>query len=125
MDIARFREQLLGGAVQDVVSEIRVRQGEAKLPRKLALHAATEPPRPARGDAIRIWLRDEWSCSWTEAESEARRRGMEDPVLHMHLPKRNADQLQTHIVEAEAARQVLDQRGVPDSSEGREARARA
>ena len=120
VDIARLREQLLGGAVQDVVSEIRVRQGEAKLPRKLALHAATEPEAGA-GDAIRIWLRDEWSCSWTEAESEARRRGMEDPVLHVHLPRRNADQLQTHIVEAEAARQVLDQRGVPDSSEGREA----
>ena len=119
VDIARLREQLLGAAVQEVVSGIRVRQGEAKLPRKLT-QLATEPEAET-GDAIQIWRRDEWSCSWTEAEGEARRRGMEDPVLHVHLPKRNADQLQAHLVEAEAARQVLDERGVPDSVEGREA----
>ena len=120
VDIARLREQLLGGAVQEVVSGIRLRHGEAKLPRKLALHATTEPD-AGEGDAVRIWLRDEWSCSWADAQGEARRRGMEDPVLHVHLPKRSADQLRNHIVEFEAARRVLDERGVPDSMEGREA----
>ena len=120
VDIARLREQLLGGAVQEVVSGIRLRHGEAKLPRKLALHATTEPD-AGEGDAVRIWLRDEWSCSWADAQGEARRRGMEDPVLHVHLPKQSADQLRTHIVEFEAARRVLDERGVPDSMEGQEA----
>ena len=120
VDIARLREQLLGAAVQDVVSGIRVRHGEAKLPRKPTLHAGIEPD-SGTGDAVRIWLRDEWSCSWAEASGKARRRGTEDPVLHVHLPKRNADELRAHIVEAEAARRVLDERGVPDSMEGQEA----
>ncbi len=121
VDIARLREQLLGGAVQEVVSGIRVRHGESKLSRRPALRTAIEPD-AGDGDAVRIWLRDEWSCSWAEALGEAQRRGMEDPLLHVHLPKRSADQLRTHIVEAEAARRVLDERGVPDSMEGREAR---
>ena len=120
VDIARHREQVLHGTVQEIVSRLRPVQGEAKLRRKRALHTSSDPD-TGDGDAIRIWLRDEWSCSWKDVESEARRRGMEDPVLHVYLPKRSADELRSHIVDTEAARHVLDQRGVPDSPEGREA----
>ena len=120
VDIARHREQLLYGTVQDVVSRLRPVHGEAKLRRKPALHTNTEPDK-AEGDAVRIWVRDEWSCSWRDVEGEARKRGMEDPILHVYLPKRSADDLRRHIVDAEAARDVIDRRGVPDSAEGREA----
>lgn len=120
MDIARHREQALHGAVQRIVSRLRPVQGEATLRRKPALHTNSDPD-SGDLDAIRIWLRDEWSCSWKDVESEARGRGMEDPVLHVYLPMRSADALRGHIVDAEAARHVLDRRGVPDSPEGREA----
>ena len=74
VDIARHREQVLHGTVQEIVSRLRPVQGEAKLRRKRALHANSDPD-TGDGDAIRIWLRDEWSCSWKDVESEARRRG--------------------------------------------------
>jgi hypothetical protein len=55
-------------------------------------------------------------------EQEARRRGAEDPVIHVFLPGNRADELRPRIIQAEAARGVLDLKGVPSTDEGREAR---
>ena len=102
VEVAAHRERLLSTAVQEIVSRIRLPHGEAKQRRKLALHTNTDPD-AGDGDAVRVWLRDEWSCSWKEVLGEARGRGMEDPVLHVYLPKRSADQLKKHIVDTEAS----------------------
>ena len=121
IEIAIRREQLFGQAVQSILSGIKLVHGEAKLRRTLTLHLGGEPP-SRDGDQVTVWLRDEWSCAKREVESEARRRGQEDPILHVHVPKRSADELKGAILDAEAARQVLDHHGAPASPEGREAR---
>jgi len=121
VEIATRRDQLFGQAVQEILSGIKLSHGEAKLRRSLALHTGSEPP-AAGGDAVTVWLRDGWSCAQKEVEAEARRLGAEDPTLHVHLPKKSADLLKDRIIDAEAARQVLDHYGAPASPEGREAR---
>ena len=121
VEIAARREQLLSGAVEEIVRSLRLVHGDAKVRRRAALHVTTDPD-VADGDAVRVWLRDEWSVSWARVRSEALERGMEDPVLHVYLPKRSADELRKHIVGVEAAQRVLDRRGSPASREGREAR---
>jgi len=121
VEIATRRDQLFGESVQRILSGIKLTHGESKLRRTLSLHTGTEPP-PSDGDAIQVWLRDGWSCALKEVESDARRLGTGDPTLHVHLPKKSADVLRDRIIEAEAARQVLDHYGVPSSPEGREAR---
>ena len=122
VEIAARREQLLSGAVEDVVRDVRLVHGSAKIRRKVALHVNTDPD-AFEGDAVRIWLRDEWSASWAQVRDEALGRGMEDPVLHVYLPKQSAEELTKHIVGVEAALRVLDHRGNPASKEGQEARA--
>ena len=89
--------------------------------RKLGLHTGAEPP-PASGEVVSVWLRDGWSCRRKDVDNEARRLGADDPTLHVHLPKKSADLLRGHVLDAEAARQVLDHYGLPASPEGREAR---
>ena len=121
VEIATRREHLFAQAVQEVLGGIRLQHGEARLRRKLALHAGAEPP-AANGDVVGVWLRDGWSCGRKEVDNEARRLGVGDPTLHVHLPQRSADALRGHVRDAEAARQVLDHYGVPASPEGREAR---
>lgn len=121
VEIATRRDQLFGRAVQEVLSGIRLRHGEAKLGRTLALHTGGEPP-VAGTEAIHVWLRDGWSCAQKEVEGEARRHGVGDPTLHVHLPMKSADLLKDRIIDAEAARQVLDHHGAPATPEGREAR---
>ena len=121
VEIATRRDQLFGQAVQEVLAGIKPVHGQARLRRKLAMHTGTEPP-PAHGEVVSVWLRDGWSCGRKDVENESRRLGADDPTLHVHLPKKSADLLRAHILDAEAARQVLDQYGVPASPEGREAR---
>ena len=121
VEIATRREHLFAQAVQEALGEIRLQHGQAKLRRKLALHNGTEPP-AANGDVVSVWLRDGWSCGRKEVDNEARRLGAGDPTLHVHLPQRSADVLRGHVLDAEAARQVLDHQGVPASPEGQEAR---
>ena len=122
VEIAARREQLLSGAVEEVVRDVRLVHGSAKIRRKVALHVNTDPD-AAEGDAVRIWLRDEWSASWVQVRDEALGRGMEDPVLHVYLPKQSAEELTKYIIGVEAALRVLDHRGNPASKEGQEARA--
>lgn len=121
VEIATRRDQLFAQAVQGVLGEIKPVQGQARLRRKLAMHAGTEPP-PANGEVVSVWMRDGWSCGRKDVENEARRLGADDPTLHVHLPKKSADLLRGHVLDVEAARQVLDHYGVPASPEGREAR---
>jgi len=120
-DIAHKRDQLLGTAVQSAVGAVKLLHGESKEKRSLHLHAGTNEP-DTGGDQIVAWLRDGWTVAQKEVESEARRRGQEDSVLHVFLPRKAADDLTTRIIEVEATRQVIDLKGIPSTNEGREAR---
>lgn len=121
IEVTTRRDQLFGEVVQGVLAGIKLFHGEARLRRSLDLNTGAEPPGPG-GDAVAVWLREGWSCPLKDVESQARRLGHEDPTLYIHLPKKSADLLRERIIDAEAARQVLDHKGVPASAEGREAR---
>jgi hypothetical protein len=119
-EIQAKRDQLFASAVQRIVTNLRPKHGDSKVPRPLTLHARPDAP-PEGGDELVVWLRDGTSSSQKDVESEARRRGHEDPVLHVFLPK-PGDDLRTRIIEAEAARHVVDTKGIPgESPEAREA----
>jgi len=120
VEIVSKRDQLLASAVQRIVSDIRLMHGESKIRRTLMLHARVDEP-PATGDQIVVWMRDGWSTSQKDVENEARRRGQDDPVIHIFIPRSFADDLRTRIIEVEAAQQVIDSKGVPSTLEGKEA----
>ena len=125
VEIAARRDQLLGEAVQLEVRGMQLPHGEAKVRRRVVLHFGAEDPAGSGGGAdaaVRVWVRDGWSCSEAAVRADARRMGMEDAVLHVHLPKRSAEELRGDVTSVEAARKVLAARGVPSSPEGQEAR---
>ena len=69
-----------------------------------------------------VWVRDGWGCSDREVREAARVAGADDSVLHVFLPRQNADELRNRIIDAKAAQRVLDHYGNPSSAEGKEAR---
>ena len=116
------RDRLFGAAVDAVRSAVRLRHGASRESRSLVLHRSGDPP--ATGSpAVAAWLRDGWQVSPREFERQARAAGTGDPALHVHIPKRDADDLRRRIVAALAAQRVLDHRGIPHTDAGREARA--
>lgn len=123
VEIASRRDQLLATAVQQELRGVRPRHGVARAQRRVTPHFGMDrPTESGAGDVVWVWVRDGWSCSEATVIGDARGSGMEDAVLHVHLPKRSAEELRGHITSAEAARKVLAARGIPASPEGAEAR---
>ena len=120
-DIAVKRDQMLGEAIQKMVGTVKLLHGESKERRDLTLYSGSEDP-PTGSDQVVVWLRDGWSIPLKEVEADARRRGQEDHVIHLFLPRMAAEDLTTSIIEVEATRQVIDLKGVRSTNEGREAR---
>ena len=116
------RDRLFGAAVEAVRSAVRLRHGTSRESRSLVLHRSGDPPATG-GPSVAVWLRDGWQVSPREFERQARAAGTGDPALHVHIPKRDADDLRKRIVAAQAAQRVLDHRGIPQTDAGREARA--
>ena len=122
VEISSCRDQLLSRAVQEEFRGIRPAQGEAKVQRKVVPHFGMDQPDGSEaGDVVWVWVRDGWSCSEDTVVAGAREAGIADAGLHVHLAKRNPEELRARIASAEAARKVLAARGVSASPEGLEA----
>ena len=116
------RDELLYGEIDKAVRGLRMVQGAAKEPRRLAVHRDAPPPPAADGSAIPVWVLDGWATPEKEVTEAARAAGADDPTVYVFVPRRSADDLRGRIVEADAAAQALDARGNSADPEGQEAR---
>ncbi|UZD61112.1 BREX system P-loop protein BrxC [Brevibacterium sp. JSBI002] len=100
-----------------------IQQGRAKESRKLALHA--DVSLPPESNSIPIWLRSEWDEGITSKQFDevARSLGVESPMVLVHLPKVEASAFESAIRNKLAAKRVIDQQGIPQDDEGRQARS--
>ncbi len=114
------RERYFKTYLTDVVSKIRLLHGDSKERRSLSMHYSALPPDPA-AEGIPVWCRDEWAVPESAVRAEASQCGQESPILHVSVPKKDADNLKNHIIHMLAAKRVIDQRGVQNTPEGREA----
>lgn len=121
--IAAARSRLLQDALVRHVGNLAIVQGEAKVPRKGQFVYGQESPDISTG-LIPVWVRDEWSVgSLKTAEEEAAARGSEDPVVHLLIPKKDAQSIKEEIVKMQAAQETLDAKGLATTDDGALARA--
>jgi len=121
--IAEVRRQLLQEALQRRVGALAIVQGQAKVPRKGTFVYGQEVPDFSSG-VIPMWVRDEWSVgSLKAAEEEAAACGQEDPVVHLLIPRKDAQAIKDEIIKMEAARETLDAKGVALTEDASLARA--
>ena len=107
--------------MQKALAPVKILQGDAKEPRKLALYFGNEPP--ADGDGVAVWVRDGWGVTENSALAHARAAGQDDPVVHIFIPKTHADELARLLATRNAATETVDYKGVPTTEEGIEARS--
>lgn len=115
------RDRLLGAAVTQVISRIRILQGSAKVSRSLVVSRSTDPPAPD-GESIPIWLKDLFSTSESDVLSAARAAGVNSPVLLVLIPRKSRDELLNVIAAEQAAEQTLGIKGNPSTDAGELAR---
>ncbi|MGE5580215.1 MAG: BREX system P-loop protein BrxC [Bacillota bacterium] len=119
--ISAKRAELLMAACNDLLKGIKLTQGKDNVPRKLQVHFGPNGP-VTDSASVPLWIRDGWGESESNVVGDARSAGTDSPMLFVFIPKSSAEELQSKMVEAEAARATLNARGVPTGREGQEAR---
>lgn len=121
-EVSTERDTLLLAEVNRALPST-IQQGRAKESRKLALHAdASLPP---DSESIPVWLRSEWDEGITakQFDEAARSLGVDSPIVLVHLPRVQAPAFAAAVRNKIAAQRVIDQQGIPQDDEGKQARS--
>ena len=120
--IARVRRDLLGQAIGAALSgTASVPHGRCSEPRKIQRLLPDEKP---SGDGIVLRLHNGWEVDLAQTEKEIAAAPPTDATIHLLVPRhQRADELARALVEQQAAEAVIAIRGVPQTNEGKEARA--
>jgi len=101
---------------------ISINQGGSKVPRSIdAVHDAVLPG--DSGQRICLWVRHGWNTEESSVIADARIGGSTDPTIYLFIPRRSSDDIRNHIINYKAAMSTLATRGIPNTQEGRDARA--
>lgn len=120
--IARVRRDLLGQAIgAALVGTASVPHGRCSEPRKIQRLLPDEKP---AGDGIVLRIHNGWEVELAQTEQEIAAAPPTDATIHLLVPRhQRADELARALVEQQAAEAVIAIRGVPQTNEGKEARA--
>lgn len=108
-------------AIDAEILNLRVRQGQARVPRKVRVSYDTLPPDQVQG-TITIWVQNGWDTSEEAFLGQAKAAGTEDPTVFAFLPSSREDDVREALASHAAARETVDQRPMPQTDEGKAAR---
>jgi hypothetical protein len=120
-DVQIRRNNLLYADIDRFIRAQKVVQGAAKESRELLATRDQTPPE-VTGTGLPVWVRDEWSASEKGMVDAARSAGSDSPVIYVFIPRASAEDLRRWIIDAAAAEQTIESKGVPATAEGSEAR---
>lgn len=119
--IAEVRSKNVQTNLDSELKTVSILQGQTKEKRKVALHTGQERP-PVDGGQIPLWVRDGWTVTEKVVRDDAGRAGLEDATVYVFIPAAT-DELNSAIANYEAAAETLAAKGIPNTEEGRQARA--
>jgi hypothetical protein len=106
----------------ELVRKLSLSQGNSKVTREV--HPVFDAQLPAdAGKQVTVWVRDGWGIDENSVRADARQAGNQSSTVFVFIPKRSADDLRHHLIDFKAASATLEKRGVPNTPEGKEARA--
>ncbi len=115
------QEDLLHHKINEIVTSVRVTQGQSREIRALQLNYDNELPKDAH-KKIYIWVQDGWNVDEKSMLAEARNVSQDLPTIYVYIPARNKSKLYKAIITQEAAQATLDIRGMSTTAEGQDAR---
>lgn len=118
--IDAIRSQAVSKAVQEAIGNLSVLHGSAKERRRVGAHLGMEPP--PSGDGVTAWIRDGFAESESAVLADIQKRSVDDPTLHVLIPKSKLDELKSAVASAHASDETLHYKGNPTTPEGMDAR---
>jgi hypothetical protein len=118
---ASERTRRLSAAVTEELAGLSVLHGTAREKRKVQVHQSMEPP-PAT-DGVMVWVRDGFQESESAVLRDIQGRSLDDPTIHLLIPKAKAEDLKNALASTSAAEDTLNFKGSPTAQEGKDARS--
>lgn len=106
----------------EIVGRLNDQHGDSKVNRSFSPTFDASLP-PDADQKVCVWIRDGWNVDENTVKAEARQAGNHSPTVFVFIPKRSSDDLRHQMIDYKAANATLEKRGVPNSPEGKEARA--
>jgi hypothetical protein len=119
--MSSLRNEWLLQKIDIELKGLKLLHGNSKTPRKISTHWNDDEPTPG-GDAVQVWIRDEWQTNESSVKNAAAQRGNEDPTVHVLLPKVDADGIRDALAAYAASNDTIQQRPEPQTDGGREAK---
>ena len=118
--IQEVRNNLIYAVIDGTVRGVNVVHGHPKEPRPLSIDRDATAPSPS-GRGLTVWVRDGWAVAEKEITTAARKAGATSSLISVFVPKSDAEDLKTAIINSEAASRTLDTYGPQSEAEGQEA----
>jgi len=116
-----LRNERIEEKVRAVIGNIQLAQGRSTVTRKIDLVFGSVLPADA-SKRVCVWVRHARSISESSLKAEAAQAGMDAPTVFVFIPNA-ADDLYRYLKEYKAAVLTLEQKTVPSTTEGMQARA--
>jgi hypothetical protein len=116
------RAALLNAECLKMLTSVRMAHGLSKTARDLKVHYGSDAPATV-GTEVPVWIRDGWGDAEKVVLADAQKAGTDSPTVFVYIERRSAEDLKRDIVEFEAAKQTLEFKGVPTTTEGNDARS--
>lgn len=118
--LGTMRNERLLRSVDEALGGLKLLHGKSKTPRKVDVHFGTDEPTGTETD-VPVWVRDGWTVTEAAVRNAAAQAGDEDPVVHVLLPKRDAEALRDALASHAAAQETVQSKPTPQTDEGKEA----
>jgi len=119
--IDNIRVDLLHKEMRSQIAKVRITQGKCNEPRQVIPYFDSELPKDAN-EKIYVWVQDGWSIDERSFLADARSRQSDEPTIFVFVPARNRSELTNAIIAEKAAHATLEQRGIPNTDAGKDAR---
>jgi hypothetical protein len=119
--LASERGRLLDAAVSRQLGNTSIRQGDAKVSRKLTVHYRLGAPPISDGPVT--WVRDGFQETESQVIGDIQSSNPDDATIHVFIPRSHINDLHQSIASMEAAEKTLSFMGSQSTDDGREAEA--
>lgn len=120
--IAGDRSAAFRTAVNAAFKGVSLAQGKRKEARRLEAWISLDSP-PSDSASVQAWVRDGWSTPESTVRAEAAAAGTDSPVVFVHLPQLQPEQLKQAIARAGALTDTCQTHTVKQTAAGLSARA--